>query len=91
MAEIWIGKDRAIINAHYCPMWDHYCFGVTENGGRGVDEVFDTTLYIGKCWIGFTLWHIGGWERLLRWMPLRKGTRGWRLWILKPWNEKRRD
>lgn len=83
MGDKWLFNNRVCVSAHHYPMWKRGGFGFHENGGRDENEVFDATFVVGRHNLSFTLWHIGKWTRLLRWVP-RHHRRGWALYVREP-------
>lgn len=79
---LWLFDGRLALNAHYLPQHG-WKLKAWNNGGRKAEETFDTTLWIGPIHLGLTLWRIGAWSHLLRFLPdndeMRRDISDWGL------------
>lgn len=79
---IWFGKERVNLSAVYIPQHPAV-WNIHNNGGRKPHECFDLGIRLGKIELGLTLWRIGAWSRLLRFLPnnaeMMRDTSDWGL------------
>jgi hypothetical protein len=65
---LWLFKGRVSFSAHYLPQHPAR-FELSNNGGRRADELLDVNARIGKMALSFTLWQIGSFWRIVRFLP----------------------
>lgn len=68
---LWLFKQRLALSAQWCPTWERPLLQAHDNGGRLAHECFDCGVEIGYLALSLTLWRIGAWARLLRFLPGR--------------------
>lgn len=66
---MWLFKQRLSLSAQRCPMWEKPLLQAHNNGGRHANECFSCGAEIGYLALSLTLWRIGGWSRILKFLP----------------------
>lgn len=66
---LWLFKQRVSVGCVYGRYWESPVFSISNNGGRLADECFDLNVNLWRLGFSFTLWHIGAWSKLLRYLP----------------------
>ena len=67
---VWLFDGRLSLSYQRCPMWSRGGFCYYDNGGRLSTHCYSASIVIGKRVFGLTLWRIGRWTLLLRWLPV---------------------
>lgn len=69
---VMIGEHPIFLTAQYCRGWEYPRLHFHENGGRKANECLDLNWAIWKMAFSITIYNLGSWSRILKYIPTKE-------------------